>query len=388
MRQGPFTWYEFFAGGGMARLGLGSRWECVFANEWCEKKAASYRAKFGASRELEVKDVAKLTIADIPGRAELCWASFPCQDLSLAGSWAGLRGERSGTFSPFWKLVEGLAKESRAPRLVVLENVVGTLTSHRGRDFSTIVSAMAHTGYRTGAMVIDAVHFLPQSRPRLFIVGVFQDTSVPDQVQAGGPSKWHPRSLIGAHAQLPALPQEWIWWALPMPRARVPLLSSLIEPEPQGVSWHTPEQTQHLLSLMSPLNRKKVQDAQSQTRRCIGTVYKRTRPDAAGNMVQRAEVRFDEISGCLRTPAGGSSRQVILEVEGSKVRSRLLSGREAARLMGVPDSYPLPEKYNQAYHLFGDGVAVPVVAWLEAHLLRPIVSNARNARTPKHRFAV
>jgi len=51
------TFYEFFAGGGMARLGLGSDWRCAFANEWCEKKATSYRAYFGGD-ELKVEDVA------------------------------------------------------------------------------------------------------------------------------------------------------------------------------------------------------------------------------------------------------------------------------------------------------------------------------------------
>lgn len=93
---------------------------------------------------------------------------------------------------------------------------------------------------------------------------------------------------------------------------------------------------------------------------------------------QRAEVRFDESSGCLRTPAGGSSRQTVLLVEGGRVRSRLLSPREAARLMGVPEDYPLPSNYNEAYHLFGDGLVVPVVSWLEQHLLRPL------ARAAKH----
>jgi len=83
-------------------------------------------------------------------------------------------------------------------------------------------------------------------------------------------------------------------------------------------------------------------------------------------------VRFDQVSGCLRTPVGGSSRQVIVLVEGKRIRSRLLSPREAARLMGVPEDYPLPPNYNDAYHLFGDGLAVPVVSWLEQHLLRPM----------------
>src|SRR5689334_6863982 len=95
------AWYEFFAGGGMARLGMGERWRCVFANDSCPKEAAAYRAYFGPSPELKVEDVAKLSTSDLPGRADLVWASFPCQDLSLAGSGAGLLGSRSGTFWAF-----------------------------------------------------------------------------------------------------------------------------------------------------------------------------------------------------------------------------------------------------------------------------------------------
>jgi DNA (cytosine-5)-methyltransferase 1 len=108
-----FAWYEFFAGGGMARLGLGDRWNCIFANEWSGKKATAYRAYFGASPELKVQDVAKLSITDLPGKADLVWASFPCQDLSLAGAGAGLNGHRSGTFWLFWQLMDGLTPEGR-----------------------------------------------------------------------------------------------------------------------------------------------------------------------------------------------------------------------------------------------------------------------------------
>src|SRR6185503_19158368 len=109
--------------------------------------------------------------------------------------------------------------------------------------------------------------------------------------------------------------------------------------------------------------------AQRLDRRIVGTVYRRSRPNENGSNTQRAEIRFDQVSGCLRTPAGGSSRQTIVTVEGKRIRSRLLSPREAARLMGVPDDYPLPSNYNDAYHLFGDGVAVPVVRWLSRRLL-------------------
>ncbi len=90
-------------------------------------------------------------------------------------------------------------------------------------------------------------------------------------------------------------------------------------------------------------------------------------------------MRFDDVAGCLRTPAGGSSRQLILVVEGQKVRSRLISGRETARLMGLPDDYRLPTNYNEAYHLTGDGVVVPVVRHLAEHLFEPILKRRPRA---------
>jgi DNA (cytosine-5)-methyltransferase 1 len=378
MEANPLTWYEFFAGGGMARLGLGADWQCTFSNEWRPKKAASYRARFGDS-ELLVCDVADLTPDDLPGAPMLAWASFPCQDLSLAGSGAGLNGERSGTFKPFWKLMRQMGLHGRHPQLIVLENVVGALTSHDGNDFAYIVGALAKEGYRVGALVIDAVRFLPQSRPRLFVVGVHEDTSVSSKLilpQAAEP--WHTRALRTAFEGLPRRLQDvWIWWNLPIPSEPIPSFASLIEEERTGVEWHTKEQTEHIIGLMSPLHLEKLRSAQRLHERIVGTMYRRMRPNGHGEKVQRAEIRFDQISGCLRTPVGGSSRQTIVVVEGRKVRSRLLSPREAARLMGVPDDYPLPEKYNDAYHLFGDGLAVPVVRWLNLSLLLPIATASR-----------
>ncbi|HWR14035.1 MAG TPA: DNA cytosine methyltransferase [Terriglobales bacterium] len=368
-------WYEFFAGGGMARLGLGEEWQCTFSNEWCEKKAAAYKARFGGGNELHVCDVADLKPHELPGVPTLVWASFPCQDLSLAGNGAGLAGDRSGTFKPFWRLMRGIISIGRVPQIVVLENVIGTLTSHDGRDFAAIVGALSDEGYRVGALVIDAVRFLPHSRPRLFIVAVHSATEVQDHVLPAASEPWHTPSLQMAHSHLSSRVQNsWVWWWLPAPTTPVPAFSTIIEDEPTGVGWHSQEQTERLISLMSPLHLQKLKKAQHLGRRIVGTVYRRSRPNEAGVMVQRAEIRFDQISGCLRTPVGGSSRQTIVVVDGHRVRSRLLSPREAARLMGVPEDYALPTKYNEAYHLFGDGLAVPVVRWLSAHLLTPIAA--------------
>jgi DNA (cytosine-5)-methyltransferase 1 len=371
----PPTFYEFFAGGGMARIGLGTAWKCTFANEWCDKKVASYRAYFGGD-EISAEDVANLTLQDLPGVPTLAWASFPCQDLSLAGNGSGLAGERSGTFKPFWSLIRAMGAVGRAPQIVVLENVTGTLSSHDGRDFATIIGALAEDGYRVGALVMDAVRFLPHSRPRLFIVGVRRELALPSKlVSSVALEPWHTKSLRSAFELLPESFQDaWIWWRLPIPNESIPAFASLIEEEPTGVEWHTKEQTDHITSLMSSVHLEKLRKAQALKARIIGTVYRRIRPNEDGVKVQRAEIRFDQVSGCLRTPIGGSSRQTIVIVDGRKIRSRLLSPREAARLMGVPDDYPLPENYNDAYHLFGDGLAVPVVRWLSNHLLSQIAA--------------
>jgi len=369
------SYYEFFAGGGMVRAGLGEDWACLLANDIDPKKGDSYRANWGSDR-LRIEDVAKLTLRDLPGQASLAWASFPCQDLSLAGNGAGLNGKRSGTFWPFWALIKELRAEGRAPKLIVIENVCGTLSSHGGRDFSALASAIVAQKYRLGALVIDAVHFVPQSRPRLFIVCVKEGIKIPDKTTATEANPfWHPPHLTSACEKLtPECTSSWIWWRLPLPPSRTISFSQLIENEPTGVNWHTQEETKYLLSLMSPLNRQKLWKAKKMGRRMVGGVYKRTRENEAGARVQRAEVRFDDIAGCLRTPVGGSSRQSIVIVEGQSVRSRLLSPREAARLMGLPDTYKLPDRYNDAYQVAGDGVVVPVVRFLAANLLEPLLS--------------
>lgn len=367
------TFYEFFAGGGLARLGLGPRWTCLFANDIDEKKADVYRRNFSGAPELVVEDIHRVTTEMLPGRALLAWASFPCQDLSLAGKGGGLRAERSGTFWSFWNLIAALDLEGRAAPIIAIENVAGLLTANQGRDFQELVAVIAAQGYRLGAMVMDAVHFVPQSRPRLFIVAIKDHVTIPDALITSTPrAAWHPVPVVRAYLHLsPSMRDSWIWWNLPLPDQAPLHLHDVIDPEPIGVSWHSQEETQRLLSLMSPVNLAKVHHAQATGRRSIGTIYKRTRVQD-GAKRQRAEVRFDGVSGCLRTPAGGSSRQTILIVEGDVVRSRLLSVREAARLMGLPDSYWLPERYNDGYHVMGDAVVVPVVAWLEEHILRPL----------------
>jgi DNA (cytosine-5)-methyltransferase 1 len=382
MRGSGLTFLEFFAGGGMARAGLGESWRCLFANDFDAMKVATYVRNYGDA-DIKLDDVGRLTLDNLPSgpSAALAWASFPCQDLSLAGGNKGLGREgdraltRSGTFWPFWTLMRELAEAGRPPRAIVLENVYGCLTSNRGEDFAAIGSALSASGYRFGAVVINASHFVPQSRPRVFFIAIEGNELVPTELVSEAPDlEWHPKALVDAYAGMSASARKrWVWWKVPAPPARNTHFADLIQEEPTGVHWHSPTETDYLLSLMSPVNRAKVAVAKMLGKRAVGTVYRRMRTDTNGSKHQRAEVRFDDLAGCLRTPAGGSSRQSILVIDGERVRSRLLSPREAARLMGLDDSYILPERYNDAYHVCGDGVCVPVDRHIAQTLLEPIL---------------
>ncbi len=369
------SFYEFFAGGGMARAGLGKAWTCLFANDFDTKKGLTYQLNYPTGDVLRVDDVRKIKAADLPGHADLIWGSFPCQDLSLAGGGAGLKGERSGTFYPFWEIVKGLVAEGRGPKLIALENVLGTLTSHSGRDFEAICKTFADAGYRYGALVINAALFVPQSRARLFIIGVRADVDIDPALLSPEPiAPFHTAALQRAFERVSKTAQKkMVWWNIPAPARRNTTFADFIEENPTSVSWHTDAERDLLIGKMSPVNKAKLEAAKRAGRRMVGCVYKRTRLDERGAKVQRAEVRFDDVAGCLRTPAGGSSRQVIVVVDGKKVRSRLISARETARLMGLEESYKLPKNYNEAYHLTGDGVAVHVVRHLAEQLFEPLL---------------
>jgi DNA (cytosine-5)-methyltransferase 1 len=363
----------------MARSGLGAKWKCLFANDFSSTKVSSYVDNWG-NDHVHLGDVAQVNTSQLTGKAKMAWASFPCQDLSLAGGNAGLGSlgnnlTRSGTFWHFWSRIKELASEGRKPTTIVLENVLGTLTSSSGADFVAICNALSGGGYLFGAVVIDAAHFVPQSRKRVFFLAVEKHLPFsPDLTSLGPISTWHPEALMKAHKLLSEqVCTNWIWWNLPQPPTRTVELIDIIDRFDSDVTWHSKAETDRVLGMMSETNMAKVRKALQVDDVTVGAVYRRTRADVNGVKRQRAEVRFDGLAGCLRTPGGGSSRQTIMVIDRSEIRTRLISSREAARLMGLPDSYKMPARYNDAYHLAGDGVCVSVVRFLAEALLEPII---------------
>lgn len=363
------SFLEFFAGGGMAHAGLSNRFDCAFANDLDRMKCDAYRANYPDAR-IEQGDVWNLTPNALP-TADLAWASFPCQDLSLAGGRRGLNAPRSGAFWGFWNVIQKLGP--RAPKTLAIENVAGLLSSHNGRDFATLVTELADAGYRVGAMLVDAALFSPQSRQRLFIIA-HKGRISPSLLSDTPDPLYHPPALRAAVEHLSdTTHMAWVWWRLPHPTRRNADLASLLDRAPPEHAWRSDADTKKLLAQMAPLHRQRVDTALADPRWQAGAVFRRIRIEG-GERVQRAEIRYDGMAGCLRTPAGGSSKQLLLVTENGKARLRPLLAREAARLMGLDDAYRLPAAETNALKVVGDGVSVPVVRWLGEHLLAPLAT--------------
>jgi DNA (cytosine-5)-methyltransferase 1 len=355
-------------------VGLEPDFRTVWANDNCPKKAAVYAANFGAEGFF-LGNVEDVRGADLP-QAELAWASFPCQDLSLAGNLQGMNaGTRSGLFWEWIRILDELGEAGKRPRILVAENVVGFLVADGGAHFKAAYDALRKRGYRAGAVVLDARHFLPQSRPRAFLIAAAEELGLQGLVQPGPSEPFHTAGVVRASAA--ARDREWVWWSLPLPSERSPRFQDLCE---RDAPCDPPARIEALRGLLSPLNRHKLEAALNSARFLVGTGYKRTRPVQGKTRQQRLELRFDGIAGCLRTPEGGSSRQVVVFVERGKIRTRLMTVRECARLMGAPESFQLPGSYNDGYRAMGDGVAVPVTRWLSRHILAPLAARLTKRR--------
>lgn len=377
--RGPLSrkgFLEFFAGIGLVREGLSREgWTCAYANDIAPPKRKLYVARFGDS-DFHLGDVrqTEAVASLVPSGAALATASFPCTDLSVAGHYRGLEGEHSSTFFAFSDVLQALPAR---PPMVLLENVCGLLSSHAGGDFRAVAQRLAALGYCVDAVVIDARHFLPQSRPRVFVLALHHEwVDRCDVVRSAGASRdqWRLAIEAGAHIRPSRLIRLMAstdlvhgWMATPLPALPTcsRSLRELIDLDDHQDWWTEPEVRKHY-EMMSDSHRARV-DGMLEQHACVhvGTIFRRKRDGRT-----RAETRFDGIAGCLRVPSGGSARQIVIAADRGQLRMRWMSPREYARLQGAPD-YPLVGTPNQQMAGFGDAVCVPVIAWLDQHALTP-----------------
>ena len=381
--NGEKTVAEFFAGIGLMRMGLEQAgWRVVWANDIDEDKMKMYRGHYtDDDAHFHLGDVHTISPDDIPTVA-LATASFPCNDLSLAGARRGLAGQQSGAFWGFVDAIKGMGNRRRPP-LVILENVAGFLTSHDGHDFQDACVALNDLGYAVDAFMIDAALFVPQSRLRLFLMGK-REKQKPMQV-AETPSFYQSQCRPQALADF-ILCHPDIRWALQelpdIPKRQTGLADILEDLPVNSAYWWSKDRAKYLLNQMSEKHRAVAQKMIEGKKTTYGTVFRRVRHGQS-----MAELRTDTIAGCLRTPRGGSGRQILFAAGKGRYAVRLLTPRECARLMGA-DDFRITVPLNQALFGFGDAVCVPAIRWIAENYLTPAWEQLHAKEHREERYAV
>ena len=369
---------EFFAGVGLVREGLNkSNWDCVWANDISTDKKDTYIENFGDNDFWlgDIWDIVDNTNL-IPNDIFLYTASFPCTDLSVAGNQAGLAGEQSGTLNALIEIIKNKKNLDSAPKVILLENVRGFLTSYKGKDVEQTVRSFSKLGYFVDIIELDAIDFSAQSRPRIFLIAVEESLAqhtmkIKDDKKLFD-SWWldfeKEPTLRSEKIKNIILNSESLNWGLlefSLPNKSTIRLADIIDTKITDDSslWWSEDRKNHLYEQMSINHKLALNKMLQGSIFSYGTVYRRMRKGKS-----MAELRTDGFAGCLRTPKGGSSKQIVIRAGKGEWSVRLLTPREYARLQGVRDSFLLPSNVNKGYFAMGDAVCVPVIEFISENI--------------------
>ena len=369
------TFIELFAGIGLIHEALRPLgWEAALANDNDPKKIRAYKANY-PEVPLVDRDIRILDLCEYPA-ARLVTASFPCIDLSQAGNRQGLNGEHSSLVRTFLEKVSQLSKCSKKPEFLLIENVPNLLSIHNGTALEEILRTLAELEYGFDVVQVDAKHFTPQSRNRVFIIAVDLGRH-PLRRRAFPNDHLRRHKLAEAYRKNPLLP--WFFFDFPHLPSRELSLRDIIEsvPESSPVWWDT-EQTDYFWSLVEHDHKLKLEALLKGGRSHVFTAVRRLRRRRKREQI--FNVRFDGLASCLRTPGGGSSTQYVVVIKDGLLRGRRLTALEAARLQGVclPEYSPnfeLVGSDTDVKYAFGDAVCVPAVRWVIEHSIEQLIPN-------------
>lgn len=338
-----FEFIDLFAGIGGLRLGferVGG--QCVFTSEWNSFAQKTYMENFGDDHPI-CGDIRQIEAKDIPGH-DVLLAGFPCQPFSIAGVSKknslgrshGFLDETQGTL--FFDVARII--DFHRPRAFVLENVKNLLSHDRGNTFRVIIKTLREElGYNVFWKIIDARHWVPQHRERIFIVGFRGETG-----------------FSFDDLRLPSNEVE-------------PKMSDILHPEDGSEDPEYP----YTVGLFAQVSEKYTLSDK------LWTYLQRyaEKHRSKGNGFGFGLVGGDDVARTLSARYYKDGSEILVRQNGKNPRR--LTPRECARLMGFDSigtnkPFSIPVSDTQAYKQFGNAVAVPVVAaiasamapWLDA----------------------
>jgi DNA (cytosine-5)-methyltransferase 1 len=216
----------------------------------------------------------------------------------------------------------------------------------------------------------------------LFLIGKCENKEAVRAAETPGfyESQCRPRALSDFILCNPDI--QWNIQELPgIPKLQARLTDILEDLPIDSPCWWNKDRAAYLLNQMSDRHRTIAEKMIAGKKTTYGTVFRRVR-----NGRSMAELRTDALAGCLRTPRGGSGRQILFAAGKERYAVRLLTPRECARLMGA-DDFTITGSFNQALFGFGDAVCVPVIRWIAENCLTPAWKELHAKERAEKRFA-
>ncbi|WP_330872728.1 DNA (cytosine-5-)-methyltransferase [Pseudomonas sp. MMS21 TM103] len=349
-----FCFIDLFAGiGGMRRAFESAGGRCVFTSEWNKYARITYQANFDCDHDV-AGDITKIHASEIPAHDVLV-AGFPCQPFSIAGvskknSLGRAHGFLDKTQGTLFFDVARIIEHHR-PAAFLLENVKNLKSHDKGRTFSTIMETLQEElGYNVQYRVLDAQHWVPQHRERVFIVG-FRDGV------------------------------EFDFSKLQLPDIN-PKLGDILHPGNGDEEAEEPFTTGA---------KAKVADKYTLTERLWE--YLQAYADkhkAKGNGFGFGINGKDDITRTLSARYHKDGSEILIAQKGK--RPRRLTPRECARLMGfdMPGEplFEIPVSDTQAYRQFGNAVVVPVVKAIAHHMRPQVIASVESERLHSPHLAI
>lgn len=178
-----YTFIDLFAGiGGFHQAMHSVGMKCVFASELDKNARISYEANYKSiapnlfenNNQYFNCDITQANPKDIPN-FDVCCAGFPCQPFSIAGLRKGFEDIRGTLFFNIANIVKEKIDEGNPPRILFLENVKGLKNHNKGRTLEVMLNTLQTLGYKYKIEVLNAKYFgVPQNRERLFIIAWFE----------------------------------------------------------------------------------------------------------------------------------------------------------------------------------------------------------------------
>lgn len=364
-RAGAFTFSELFGGIGMFRVGLeragGSP---CFAVECALPARTTYEANFAPSPSAPlVADITEVPSVWFPPH-DLLTAGFPCQSFAKAGSVEGLHAAKG---SLFYEVVRVLL--ATRPKAFLLENVANLTNVENGAQLREVLTSLRHPGrtgvaamedggggggggshtlaYNVGYRVIDGAVVTPQTRLRVYFVGLRLDPheGASPTATKHGDAAFVEELFDAAEARLAAMARH-------QPLRSV---ADVLEPQVSGSALALTETQWEAVRRSHTFRQNpswRLVNVLGKARTLLGSY--RTSYQLYSEFLpfpdERLALSFEAFAECVREAAlalrRGSFEEGAEEGEGDSSPPspllRFFSLRECARLQGIPDTYQFP----------------------------------------------